>query len=161
MNSSSIRFNIVFLIAFALTILPLPQDLLNIRPPWILIITLYVQFYLPEKFNLILVLIVGLILDTLQSTVIGEHAFALAAVCWIANAKARRFNFFTIQQQMILMSFFCLLYQSITIFIDIFLGFKGRFSYGIISTISTVVLWPWIRLLVDEILLRKCFRSSI
>lgn len=147
------RLFIAFLIALALTILPLPEIIVGIRPPWVLMLLLYVQYHLSDRFNVILVLILGLVLDALLSTLIGEHTFALAIVCWLASSKVRRFRFFSIGQQIGLIAVFCLLYQTIIFAIDAYLGFYVNFIDVLGSTIISVLLWPWIRLLSEDTLL--------
>ena len=123
MISLNARLLIAFLLALALTILPLPELVVGIRPPWILLILLFIQYYLPDYFNLPLMVILSLALDVLLATMLGEHLFALATVTWLASSKVRRFRFFSIGQQVGLVAVFCLLYQSIIFIIDAYLGF--------------------------------------
>jgi len=144
---------ISFLIALILTIIPLPDLLIPFRPPWVVLLTLYVQFYLPNSFKVVLLIVLGFILDTLLATVIGEHAFALCLVSLVASSKARRFYFFSIGQQMALMGLFCGLYQLTISLIDAFLGFNiNLLSLGG-TTLLCVLFWPWIRLIGEEMLL--------
>lgn len=155
MTSMTLRLTIAFLLALILTILPMPEILLGTRPMWVLMLILYLQFYMPDSFNLFVLFVLGLFLDTLLSTVIGEHTLALSLVTWIASSKARRFYFFSIGQQMMLMGFFCFLYQIIILTIDAFLGFHVGFVSVIGSTAISVLLWPWVRLIAEESLLFK------
>lgn len=152
MKPITLRLIVAFLAALILTIMPLPEFLLAFRPPWILLLMLYLQFYLPEHFKIVLLFAMGLVLDTLLSTVIGEHVFALTLVCWLASSKARRFYFFSISQQMALISVFCMLYQFTVLLIDAFLGHRvGFWSVPGVGLLS-ILLWPWMRLLAEEIL---------
>lgn len=155
MNSLNLRLIIAIILAFVLTILPLPDLLVGLRPPWVLMLVLYLQYYLPDHFNISLLVIIGLMLDVLLATVIGEHAFALCFVSWIASNKARRFSFFSIGQQMGLIGFFCLLYQVLILTIDAFLGFHIGFLMSVGSALISVLFWPWVRLLADDTLLAK------
>lgn len=160
MNAFTIRLSIAFVLALVMTIVPLPQFLTGIRPPWVLLLILYVQFSLPESFNLGVLFLVGLVLDALLATVLGEHAFALTLVAWITSSRARRFNFFSIGQQMALVGFFCLIYQLIIFSIDVFLGYYPSLFNVLGSTLASIVLWPWIRLLTDETLLVRTLRAQ-
>jgi rod shape-determining protein MreD len=152
MNSLGLRLFLVALLALALTILPLPELILALRPPWVLILVLYLQFFLPDYFNLVILLIIGLVLDVLLSTIFGEHAFALSLVSWIASNKARRFRLYTISQQMVLVGFFSLLYQMLILMIDTSLGYHTRFMLSLGSAVISILLWPWLRVLADEFL---------
>jgi rod shape-determining protein MreD len=147
------RLLITLLVALILTIVPLPDSLVQVRPPWVLLVVLYVQFYLPNYFNITLVFILGLILDSLLATVIGEHALSLCFVTWFANSKARRFSLFPIAQQMMFMGVFVLTYQGILFLIDSFLGEQAKFVTLVGAGLVGVLLWPWLRLLGENFLL--------
>ncbi|WP_131783306.1 rod shape-determining protein MreD [Legionella gresilensis] len=149
------RLFIAFIVALCLTICPMPSLLMGIKPPWILLFILYIQFYLPDRFNLFTVIILGLILDALLSTVIGEHVLALSLTTWIANSKARRFYFFSIGQQMALIGFFCFLYQLIMVITDTFLGFHINLVLILVNTIISILIWPWLRLIADDVIRNK------
>lgn len=159
MRFLNLRLIVATILALALTILPLPELLVGLRPPWALLLLLYVQFFLPNQFNLILLVAIGLALDTLLSTVLGEHALALSLVAWIASSKARRFDLFTMSQQMALIGLFCLFYQMLILFIDYSLGYYSGFVMPLVSTLITILLWPWIRLIADEgLVVRAAYR---
>lgn len=159
MNPLKLRLLTVFLIALILTIIPLPSLFVSIRPPWILILVLYLQFYMPDYFKVSMLFVLGLILDALLSTVIGEHAFALCLVCWLASSKARRFYFFSIGQQMALIGFFCALYQLLIFLIDAFMGYRMSMVGVAGASLLSILFWPWLRLLAEETLLLRV-RSS-
>lgn len=143
----TLRLLIAIILALVLTILPLPELFIGLRPPWILLLTLYVQYYLPEYFNVRILIIIGLMLDVLLATVIGEHSFALILVSWFANNKARRFTLFSMGQQMGLVGFFCWLYQFIIAIIDAFLGFHPSFILTLGNALVSALFWPWLKLI--------------
>jgi len=150
--SLNMRLLIALFVAFVLTVLPLPDLLHGIRPPWILLLVLYVQFYLPHYFNITLILILGLCLDVLLSTVIGEHAFALLLTTWISSGKTRRFYFFSMIQQTMLIASFCFIYQLCLFLMESFLGYHNPVMMLVASTLLTILLWPWVRVLADNTL---------
>ncbi|MBL7479974.1 rod shape-determining protein MreD [Legionella bononiensis] len=155
MKNLRLRLWIGFIGALVLSILPMPEILSAFRPPWILLLVLYIEYYLPGNFRLTTLLITGLLLDVLLSTVIGEHSFALLLVTWIASTKSRRFQFFSMIQQICLIGFFCLLYQSVISFINALLGFHYSLLMPIASALLGMFFWPWIRLLGDGSLLTR------
>lgn len=155
MTPITLRLVLAFLLVLALTILPMPEFMSGIRPPWVLMLVLYLQFYLPDYFDVWVLFIVGLILDVLLSTVLGEHAFALCMVAWLASNKARRFYFFSIGQQMALIGLLCFVYQLIMMLIDAFISFHTSWLGLIGSTLLSVLMWPWVRLVAEDTLLAK------
>lgn len=155
MKNLSLRLWVGFIGALVLSILPIPELISAFRPPWVLLLVLYIEYYLPGNFKLTALLILGLLLDVLLSTVIGEHSFALLLVTWIASSKSRRFQFFSMLQQICLIGFFCFLYQSVISFTDALLGFHYSLLMPLASALLGMFFWPWIRLLGDGSLVTR------
>ena len=140
---------LAFVATLLLTIIPMPGVFSGIKPLWVLLLLLYVQFYFADYFNLILVFSLGLLLDVLLATIIGEHILALVLVSWIASAKARRFHFFSMGQQMGYLGFFGLLYQLIIVTIDAFLGLHVGLASLFGSAFITALSWPLLSLFIE------------
>ncbi|WP_454781213.1 rod shape-determining protein MreD [Legionella sp. WA2022007384] len=155
MRNLRVRLCLGFIIALLLSILPMPELISDFRPPWVLLLVLYIEYFLPGNFRLTTLLFVGLLLDVLLATVIGEHSFALLLVTWIASSKSRRFQFFSMMQQIFLVGFFCLLYQSIISLITALLGFNYSLFMPVASALVGMFIWPWIRLLGEDTLLKR------
>lgn len=155
MTVSYLRLLTALILSLSLTILPLPHPLSNFRPSWVLLFILYLEFFLFPYFNLIILFIVGLALDVLLSTVLGEHVFALLLVTWIASRKNRRFNYFSIGQQMAFIALLCLLYQLVIIIIEAFQGSSMSFMMVGGSAFTSSILWPWIKLIGNDTLQQK------
>ncbi len=155
MNGIRWRISLTLTMALLLTIIPLPTVLMGLRPAWVLIVIIYLEYYLSNSFSVPLVFFMGLALDILLSSIIGEHIFALTLVTWIASNKWKRFYFFSMSQQLALLAFLVLSYQLILLLVDAFAGFSVSLMNCVASTISTVLIWPWIRLLGQEFLLTQ------
>ncbi|MGL6030283.1 MAG: rod shape-determining protein MreD [Legionella sp.] len=155
MTNVGLRLTAVLTAALVLSILPMPELFHGFRPPWILLLLLYVEYYLPNKFNICIILFIGLLLDVLLATVIGEHSFALLFTTWIASSKARRFQFFSMLQQICLIGFFCFMYQFLISLIDGLLGFNYSIYMSLASAGLGMFFWPWLRLLGDSMLLTR------
>ena len=158
MNTLNVRLFLAVLTALVLTIIPLPELLTGFRPPWVLIFVLYIQFYLPEYFNLASLFILGLCLDVLLSTAIGEHAFALTFVTLLASGKARRFNFFSMGQQMGLVAALWAIYLSIIYVLDAFMGYSNHWWMVLGTTLISLFFWPCARVLAESTL---CYDSRL
>ncbi|MGC1183291.1 rod shape-determining protein MreD [Legionella sp.] len=160
MKNLRIRLILGFVITLILSILPMPELIIDFRPPWVLLFVLYIEYFLPGNFNQTSLLFVGLLLDVLLATVIGEHSFALLLVTWIASSKSRRFQFFSMMQQLFLIGFFCFLYQAIICLIAALLGFNYSLFMPVASALIGMFLWPWIRLLGQDTLLTRLVYAS-
>lgn len=153
MKNIQLRICVAFISVLVLSILPMPELFSSFRPPWVLLLVLYIEYYLPGRFQLLTLLFVGLILDVLLSTVLGEHSFAMLLVTWIASTRSRRFQFFPMTQQIFLIGFFCLFYQSIIAFIDALQAYHYSLLMPVTSASISMLIWPWIRVLGDSTLL--------
>ena len=150
MKVSVSRMILAFILALALTIIPLPQALSYFRPSWILLLLLYLLFFFPRYFTLSMVFFLGLLLDILLSTVMGGHVFALSLTMWIAYSKVRRFGLYSSIQQMLAIGFFSFLYEATLVIIDAAQGYKPSFL-GILGTVLTSMLfWPWLKILLKS-----------
>ena len=141
-----------FLLALILTILPLPYGLSGFRPPWVLLLILYVQFFLPNYASLTATVALGLCLDVLLSTILGEHIFALVLTTWLASTRARRFHIFALPQQMILITLLCFVYQLVLYAVDFYQEFNSTLLMVLGTTLLSLMIWPWL-----SILLGHCF----
>lgn len=157
----TLNFRLFFALfsAFALTIIPLPEIVVGFRPAWILLLVLYIQFFLPNYFNITLLFFLGLCLDVLLSTVIGEHAFAFLLTTWFASRMARRFNLFSIIQQMALVALYCLIYQLTIYLVGAFLGYNPSLLMVVGTTLFSMLLWPWVgKVLINGIFVAQGHR---
>lgn len=145
------RIAILMMLALMLSILPLPFVLNTCRPQWVLLASLYVQFFMPRYFSLLFTLIMGLSLDVLLSTILGQHAFALLLTLWVSSRYAKRFHFCSITQQMGLTLGLALLYQSTIIILTLLTGEHILFWPLVGRSMITAVLWPWLRLIHDSL----------
>jgi len=148
--TTNIRLFLCFTLALMLTIMPLPVVLEPFRPQWVLLLMLYVQFYLPACFRISLVFLVGLSVDLLLSTVIGEHAFALLLTAWVACGRTRRFKFLSTLQQMFLIIIFCMIEQGVIFVVEAFQGYSVTILDGFGTVLSSMFFWPLVKWLLDR-----------
>ncbi len=151
MMSMKARLVMMLLATLVLTTLPLPTFLSVIRPAWVLLFVLYVQCYLPIYFRVTSIFILGLCLDVMCSTVMGEHAFALVLTVWLASSKVRRFGFFSTIQQMSVIVLYGLFYQGIIFLLDSFQGNISSLLQVMGVALTSMLCWPWLGMLTNGI----------
>ena len=147
---SGVRLFLSLIIFFILTILPLPGFMMGIRPPWLLLFMLYIQIYLPKYFSVVSLFFVGICLDVLLVTPLGEHSFALILTAWIASGRLRQFRFFSSIQQMLLIAALSLGYQLILFSIDALLGYKNSIGIPCLTAAFAFIVWPWMQLALEK-----------
>lgn len=152
MNPWNFRLLLAFVVMLVLTIMPLPAVVSSFRPPWVFLLIFYLTCYLPQpqKMPVGTLFLMGLILDALSVTVLGEHAFALCLSGWIMGQKTARFPFYSTLQQMAVVGFSCIGYQSILLLMDAFMGYPGSFLQVLGIGVVSALLWPWLRLAAEE-----------
>lgn len=154
MNSQTRRLTLALVTALLLSILPLPQAWTALRPPWVLLLMLYVRFYLPGSFRVGVVMFAGLCLDVLLATVMGEHSFALLLATWLAGSKARRFGFFSTGQQVGFVGLLCLVYQGSNALVNALSGYHYSLLSVVGSALFGLIFWPWAKALADATLIK-------
>lgn len=151
MNILTLRVFFVLFMVLVLSIIPLPDILTEFRPAWLLLFVLYLQFFLPNYFNIPLLFVLGFSLDVLLSTVIGEHVFALLFITWLASRKERRFRFFSIAEQLFFITIFSILYELIIFMIHAFLGTNTNGLQFMVTALVTIFGWFGARMCMDKI----------
>lgn len=157
----NVRIFLALLVALILTIIPIPNLFSNFRPPCVLLVVLYIQFFLPRYFHLFKIVILGLCLDGLLSTILGEHILALVITSWIASSRVSRFHIFSLSQQMALIIMLGFIYQFIIYLIELYQGYNNTLPMVLGTTLVTMLVWPWVNLLLDRFFSRRCIRQSV
>lgn len=153
--SARVKLSFLIFITLMLSIIPLPVLFNAIKPNFVLLLILYVQFYLPRYFNLLLVLFISLMLDVLMASVIGEHAFALLLTTWFISNKTRRFVCFPQSQQTMLIFLLTLIYQSAIYSVEMFLGNNCTAIDFIGGIIATSLCWMWAKLIFERLFIKE------
>jgi len=132
------------LIAFMLTLLPMPEWAIWLRPAWVLMTLIYWSIIVPDQINVGTAWIVGILLDVLGGTLLGEHAAALTSVIYIVVRMHTRIRMFPLLQQSLMVFLLILLYQFILYCIQGFLGeLPSNWLYWT-SSVTSMLLWPWL-----------------
>ncbi|MHB1949184.1 MAG: rod shape-determining protein MreD [Gammaproteobacteria bacterium] len=146
MPSSSKWFiiSVTFLGAFILTLLPMPDWTIWLRPTWILLVLIYWTMEVPYRVNVGIAWFVGILLDVLNGTLLGEHALGFILVIYIVSRIHSRLRMFPLSQQGLSIFFLVLLYLAIIYCIQ---GFVGNLPHGWFywaPAATSMILWPWV-----------------
>ena len=139
------------LLALIVSIMPMPLSIDMFRPDWVLIVMLYWTIALPTKVNVITAAVMGFILDVLLGSILGVHMAAMAISTYIAAVNYQKIRNFSLWQQALIVGVLTALYHLIVFWLQRFLTdivFLPSYLYPVITSI---VLWPWIFLLLRKI----------
>jgi rod shape-determining protein MreD len=134
-------------------VLPLPHWAVAYRPDWLLLVVLYWVMVLPHRVSIGIAWICGLLLDSLQGTLLGENAICFSILAYIALKSHRYIRLLSLPLQSSVIFFLILLNQLLLFW---FQGLQGQFVsiqwfFGVI--ITSTLLWSWI-----SIVLTNCLR---
>ena len=131
-----------FIIAFILSMLPLPQILQSVRPEFILIVLIYWCIAIPNRIGVGIGWITGLFYDVSIDAILGQHALTFALIAYLSIQLHQRIRIFPVWQQALTVLVFIMLQSTITLWIKGMLGNTPPMSTYILPAISTALFWP-------------------
>ena len=137
--------------ALLLTILPLPEWAAPYRPEWLALVLLYWVMALPKVVNITSAWVLGIVLDLLTGSLLGQHALGLIIISLVAIHLHQQIRNFPIWQQSLVIAIIIAVYLGLMLWIE---GIRGRapdtWLYWA-PVISSLLLWPWVFVFLREI----------
>jgi len=130
------------IIAFALTILPMHAEWVLYRPEWLALTFIHWGLVSPNKSNLFLAWFVGLMIDAVYGSVIGQHALGFTIVLFLTLRMRSRLLLDSFFQQLFLLCLVLGTYLLINLWI---LGITGNSPSGWgywITVLTSLIAWP-------------------
>lgn len=147
-----------FIVAFILTIFPLPDWLSPIRPEWVALVLIYWCMALPQRIGVGIGWVTGIFLDVLRASLLGQHALSLCILAYVTIKLYQRIRVFPLWQQALSVLILIALHQVLMLWIE---GIAGRpshtWSYWLPS-ISSMFVWPLLYIILRN--LRRRFRVT-
>ncbi|ALN93395.1 MULTISPECIES: rod shape-determining protein MreD [Lysobacter] len=139
------------LAALALSLLPVPQLLLALRPYWLGLVLAYWVIEDPDRVGLGFAFIVGLAGDLVSDGLLGEQALRLVVMAFILQRFRARLRFFPLSQQALAVGGLMLNDRIVTAAIHMVLREPPLPSLFWLSPLTGMALWPVIFLLLDAL----------
>ena len=108
-----IKIGLSILVAFMLTILPLPSSLQWWQPSWLLLVLIFWIFAQPTALGLGIIWCLGLYLDLLSDTLLGQHTIALLIVTYFLLKFQSRISIFPFARQFLAMLLLIIIYYGV------------------------------------------------
>ena len=131
------------LVALLLTAIPLPDWVQPWRPAWVAITVIYWCLAIPERIGVFVAWSIGLVLDVLHGSILGQHALGLATVGYIAVLYHQRIRVFPLVQQSLVVGSMVFLYLAGMAFIYNVLGSRHYGPDYLLGAVTSAFLWPW------------------
>lgn len=133
-----------FVVAFLLTIVPLPEGLRVYRPDWVALVLIYWCMAVPERVGVGYGWSAGLLVDVLTGTLLGQHAMGLAIVAFLTLKLHQRIRLYPLWQQALTVLLLLAMHQLLSMWIDGIIGRPGHnWTYWFPAIIGTLI-WPFV-----------------
>jgi rod shape-determining protein MreD len=139
-----------FVVALVLAFLPMPEWTIWLRPTWVLMVLIYWAMMTPYRVNVGTAWFIGLIVDLLNGTLLGEHALAYTLVIYFVNRMHIRLRMYPLMQQGFSVLVFVLLYLFIVYCIQGFIGELPGSHLFWLSSVTSMLVWPWLFVLMRD-----------
>jgi rod shape-determining protein MreD len=141
---------ITFIGALMLAMLPMPDWTIWLRPAWVLLVLIYWSIMSPQRVNVGTAWLMGLIVDMINGTPLGEHALAYTVVVYFVARIHIRLRMAPMLQQGLSVLGFVLLYQFILYCVQGFVGELPESHLYWLSSVTSMLLWPWLFILLRD-----------
>ncbi len=146
------------LVALILALLPMPDWTIWLRPAWVLMILIYWSMMTPYQVSVGMAWIIGLLVDLLNGTLLGEHALAFTIVIYFVSKIHIRLRMYPLMQQGMTILFFVLMYQFVLYCVQGFIGELPSSNLYWLSSVTSMLLWPWLFVLMRDF--RRWFKVA-
>jgi len=137
--------------ALFLSELPLPDIVAPFQPEWGILVLIYWSMALPERIGVGTAWFVGLLLDVLRDTLLGQYALAFTLTIFITSKLYQRIRNFPIQQQVITIFFVMLIHTSLVVIIKALTGTNVYTAMAIVPALISAIFWPLIYFILRNI----------
>jgi rod shape-determining protein MreD len=133
-----------FVVALALELLPLPTWAEPARPLWVAAVLLWWCLHAPQRANVGSAFVLGILMDVLKGSVLGQHALALTLTAFLAARFHLQLRVFPMWQQTTMVGVLTLLVGTLLWWTDGMAGQDSNLLLRLPGAITTALLWPWL-----------------
>ncbi|GHC32152.1 rod shape-determining protein MreD [Kushneria pakistanensis] len=146
-----------FLCALILQVMPLPEEWLLWRPNWAGLVLIYWCIITPYRVGVFHGFLIGILLDLLQGTPLGENALLYAAIAFLTLLLYQRMRIYALWRQAMLVTIVLALMQLFEQWLrTLLLGAPLHLEF-VYAALLGGILWPWLFTLMQ--IVRRRFAS--
>jgi rod shape-determining protein MreD len=142
---------LTFIAGMILMILPLPDWVRIYRPDWVALILIYWSMALPKRVGLWSALIIGLLVDSLLGTLLGQHALALVVITYLNLNVYLRIRVLSLIQQSFYVFSLLAISQLIIAWMDGIMGLTVPVEAIFGAPFIGMLMWPWAFVILRDI----------
>ena len=131
-----------FVTAWALMILPIPENWQWLRPDWLALVIIFWVFALPRSVGVLTAWCAGFVMDILGGGLLGQYAFAMVIVAYFACIVRSRFRVFPMFQQVIMVLLLVGVGNLALLLVQWIIGNPPKSLLFFAPTITSLLCWP-------------------
>ena len=135
---------------FLLSIYPLPTWGQWLRPEFALLAVIYWVMLAPFHLGMMFAWFIGLSLDLLEGSVLGQHALALTIIAYICALSHQQLRMFSLGAQMLAVFLLVSLYQLINYWVNNLTGGSFDSMLFLLPALTSGLFWPFLKLIFDH-----------
>lgn len=147
-----------FVLALMLTALPLPSWAEPWRPAWVTLVLVYWVLALPHRVGVGVGWVLGLLLDVMMGTLLGQHALSLALVAFLALRLHQRLRVLPAWQQGASIFLLVVLDRALSLWVTGIQGMPTEARAIWAPAVTSTVLWPWLFVVLRDV--RRRYKVS-
>ena len=134
-----------FLIGMVLSVAPMPAFLESGRPMWLALLLSFWTLYLPHRVGMTTAWLLGLALDVLYGTLLGQNALVLVLVSFLIQTLQQRLRMFPAWQQSLVLLVVFGLAQLVQLWLYVLAGNRPPPTLPfLVPALVSALLWPWL-----------------
>jgi rod shape-determining protein MreD len=134
-----------------LTAVPLPDWLLEWRPAWVAMVLVYWCMALPERVGIGSAWLLGLLVDALTGSLLGQHALGFIMVAYIVVKIHQRIRVFPAVQVAFVVGLLVVLHLLLMLWVKGMTGLPPHSWAYWAPAATSVLIWPWLFLLLRDL----------
>ena len=145
-----VLIGLTFLVGMMLSILPLPEWAVWYQPTWVFMVLLFWMIAAPYRVGIGTAFIIGFLLDLLTGSILGQHALIFSCLAYFLIRFQTFVRSLPAWQQTILLLIATAVYLALQYWIMTVAGSSPLTGKYWLTFVSTVLLWPWLRFLLND-----------
>ncbi|MES9857522.1 MAG: rod shape-determining protein MreD [Sedimenticola sp.] len=150
-RSGGIVIAFTFLIALMLTILPLPEWAQILRPQWHTLVLIYWILALPQRVGVGVGWLIGILVDVMTGTLLGQHALSLALIAYITQETHLRVRLFPLWQQSLSVLMLLQIEKVLSFWVMGAVSLPTPTLGYWIPPLVGMLLWPWLYIVLRDL----------
>lgn len=139
-----------FILALLLSLLPVPTWASWLRPEFVLLVMIYWVIAIPHRIGMGFAFLIGIVLDVVHGTLLGQHSLAMICVAYMAGVLHRRFRNYHLMLQATVVMLMVGVYQVILYAVQAIQGKAPADLMYWSSILTSLIVWPVLFLLLDD-----------